>query len=90
MVNLSNELILCLVMSAVYVVWTHVISEHPLSWKAYVKNAIYGFASTYCVVLVTKKMLNKGSKPIILGGGNYQENIQQENQLFNYLDILYI
>lgn len=76
MVNLSNEIILCLVMSVIYVVWTHISSEQKPPWKTYIKNALFGFASSYCVILITKKMLNKNTKPLILSGGNYQENIQ--------------
>ena len=78
MVNLSNEIIVCIVVSVIHMIWTHISSEQKPPWKTYFKNAIFGFVSSYGVILVTKRLSTSpsNSKPLILSGGNYQENIQ--------------
>ena len=76
MVNLSNDIIACIVVSVCYMAWTHFTSDTKPTFKTYIKNGLFGFASTYVLLLVLKKIVAKDSKPVIIGGGSYQENIQ--------------
>jgi hypothetical protein len=75
MVNLSNDIIACIVVSVCYMVWTHFTSETKPTFKTYIKNGVFGFGSTYALLFVMKKLLSKDTKPVVIGGGSYQENI---------------
>lgn len=82
MVNLSNEIIISIVVAICYIVWTHVTSSEKPKWSTYLKNGVFGFVSAYCVILVSKKVSTSSSKPLVIGGGNYQETIQVGDPTF--------
>ena len=82
MVNLSNEIIISIVVSICYIIYTHVTSAEKPKWSTYLKNGVFGFVSAYCVILVSKKFANSPSKPLVIGGSNYQETIQVGDPTF--------
>ena len=55
MVNLSNEIIISLVVAVCYIVYTHFTSVEKPKFSTYLKNGAFGFVSAYCVILVFKK-----------------------------------